>query len=98
MADAYQRITDVSGRLKPADEHTQKEAAEAFEIIEQLYGMIWVLAHQSVAGHISLDALRSLEFSRESIKDVVQFARIHYQDGFHVSQVVNRLPNQRRDE
>lgn len=94
---SYKDITNETGHLKPEDGMAQLEMAETYEVIEELYGMIWWLAHQCVAPHIHPEALHSLEFFRESMKDVVEAARQHNDEGVEISKTVHRLASQRKD-
>lgn len=97
MAGSYKDLVDKDGHLKPADDMTAQETAEAYEVIAELYGMVWWLAHQCVAPHIHPEALHSLEFFRESMKDVVEAARQNNDEGVEISKTVHRRASQRKD-
>lgn len=93
----YLDIITEDGHLRPEDDMVTQETAEAYEVIEELYGMIWWLAHQCVAPHIHPEALHSLQFFRESMKDVVEAARQNHDEGMEISKTVHRPASQRKD-
>lgn len=61
---------------------------DAYEAIEEMYGMIWFLAWQSVAPHISLEEFKSLQYAREMVKDIVEHARRSSRHGRDVSEEI----------
>lgn len=91
---SYKDITNEAGHLKHADEMTQQEAAESYEIIEELYGMVWWMAWQHIAPHIPYDQFTSRQCAREMVKEVVEKARVDYHIGLRVSRQVHQYsPN-----
>jgi hypothetical protein len=92
MAGSYSHVTTNHGNLvsEEAFPGMIENLGDAFEMAEEMYGMIWFLAHQSVAAHVAPEQLQSLAFVRESIKDVVEAARQNYPVGLRVAKEANR--------
>jgi len=92
MAGSYKRIVQKDGNLRSNSGIVEslETGGDVFECIEEMYGMIWFLAHLGVAPHVSIEQFESLQFSRESVKDMVETARRNYQEGLKVSKEVNK--------
>src|SRR4051794_19315315 len=73
MAGSYNHVVTDDGNLRSNERVLQslENGGDVCEAVEEMYGMIWFLAHQSVAAHVPPHLLKSFEFSRESMKDVV---------------------------
>jgi len=92
MAGSYNHVVANDGNLG-SNEHVVdmlENGGDVFEAVEEMYGMIWFLAHLGVAPHVSIEQFASLQFSRESVKDMVETARRNYQEGLKVSKEVNK--------
>lgn len=103
MAGSYNHIVNNDGTLMDNDRMMISGAmienlGDAYEAIEELYGMIWFLAWQSVAPLIPIDEFKSLQYAREMIKDVVMSAQANYTAGLTASTEIHRLSPDRRHE
>lgn len=80
MAGSYNHAVTASGNLRSWETmgNATENAGDAFETIEEMYGMIWYLAQ-----HIATSEL-------DDVHEVVERARQHYQDGLALSQEANR--------
>jgi len=99
VAGSYNHVVNNDGTLGSNEfvVGMLENGGDVYEAVEEMYGMIWVLAWQAAAPHVSFDFFKSLEFSRESVKDIVEFARQNYKDGLEASLEIHRLsPDQRR--
>ena len=92
MAGSYNHVVTKDGNLKSNERIAEslENGGDVFEAVEEMYGMIWFLAHLGVAPHVSIEQFESLQFSRESVKDMVETARRNYQEGLKVSKEVNK--------
>lgn len=95
MAGSYKHVVTDDGNLRSNESVARmlETGGDVFEAVEEMYGMIWFLAHQSVAAHVAPDQLRSLQFSREAMKDVVRCARANYEEGLKMAREANRRPD-----
>lgn len=98
MAGSYNHIVKNDGTLGSNEFVVDmlENGGDVYEAVEELYGMIWFLAWQASAPHISLDQFKSLEYAREIVKDIVETARQNYKDGLEVSLEIHRLSPDRR--
>lgn len=101
MAGSYNHVVNNDGTLMDNDRMMISGAmienlGDAYEAIEEMYGMIWFLAHQAVAPHIPLEQFQYLHYAREMVKDIVETARQNYKDGLEVSLEIHRLSPDRR--
>jgi hypothetical protein len=69
MAGSYRHAVTDDGKLRRDQSIAAENLGDAFETIEEMYGMIWWLAHQ-IPGD---DA------------ELVELARIHYREGLGLS-------------
>jgi hypothetical protein len=71
MAGSYRHAVTDDGKLRNPESMTiaTETQGDAFETIEQMYGMIWWLAHQLLGDDAEL----------------VELARIHYREGLGLS-------------
>ena len=80
MAGSYKHVVDSEGKFRGVD-HLDN-LGDAYEAIEEMYGMIWYLAHD-LAGYAG-DAYRAAETA-----DLVEEARRAYRLGIARSPGVN---------
>lgn len=92
MAGSYGQIIQKDGNLASNERVAEclETGGDVFECVEEMYGMIWFLAHLGVAPHVAIEEFESLQFSREGIKDMVETARRNYQEGLKVAKEVNK--------
>jgi hypothetical protein len=71
MAGSYKHAVTDDGKLRNPETMTiaTETQGDAFETIEEMYGMIWWLAHQIPGNDVEL----------------VELARIHYREGLGLS-------------
>lgn len=76
MAGSYNHIIDKDGGLSKGRDVLDMldTGGDVFEAIEELYGMIWYLAQQSI-----------LSETYSTTKDAVEDSRIFYQEGLRIS-------------
>jgi hypothetical protein len=81
MAGSYNHAVTKNGNLRGPDtmEVATETQGDAYETIEEMYGMIWYLAHRLV------DILPT-----EDPRDVVEEARQGYEGGLIYAREVNR--------
>lgn len=91
MAGSYNHVVTEQGNLCSNEMVVDmlENGGDVFEAVEEMYGMVWFLAHQSVAGHVPLEHLDSLQYAKESMKDVVETARQNYTRGLELSKCVH---------
>lgn len=79
MAGSYNHIITDQGNLVSDETFVKKiqNLGDAYEAIEEMYGMIWYLANAA-------------EFDKLDSADLVEDARQHYQDGL---QLARETPN-----
>jgi hypothetical protein len=100
MAGSYNHTVTDDGNLGTNEFVVDmlENGGDVFEAVEEMHGMIWFLAWQSVAPHLSLEHFKSLQYAREMIKDVVETARRNYTVGLEASKAIHRLsPDNRRE-
>lgn len=100
MAGSYNSVVTNSGNLKANEDIVEslETGGDVFEAVEEMYGMIWFLAHLSVAPHIPLEEFKNLQYAREMVQDMIETARRNYTEGLKVSaEILKRSPNLRRD-
>lgn len=95
MAGSYKHCVDDKGNLLSNDEMMITGAmienlGDAYEAIEEMYGMIWYLADNLSLfdGHSlaeSIDSRRS-----ETIKRLIENAQDHYKRGLEIAKEVNK--------
>jgi hypothetical protein len=93
MAGSYKHVVADNGNLGSNSHVTVmlENGGDVFEAVEEMYGMIWFLAHLGVAPHISLEEFQNLQYAREIVKDMVETARRNYQEGLKVSKEIHRV-------
>jgi hypothetical protein len=80
MAGSYNHIVTDSGNLRDNESFVGmiENLGDAYEMAEELYGMVWFLAH------------RLYPNDGPAQRDVVETARRNYQAGLVVAQEANR--------
>ena len=98
MAGSYNHVILDDGNLGSNEwvANMLENGGDVFEAVEEMYGMIWFLAWQSAASHISFEQFKSLEYAREIVKDVVETARQNYEEGLKISKEIHHLSPDRR--
>lgn len=98
MAGSYNHVVTKHGNLGSNERVVSmlENGGDVYEAVEEMYGMIWILAWMSAAPHIPLEQFKSMQYAREMVKDMVEYARTHYQDGVAVSREIHRLSPDRR--
>jgi hypothetical protein len=98
MAGSYNHCITRNGNLMSNDRMMITGAmienlGDAYEAIEEMFGMIWFLAGDiQDSENVPEEALPSM------IKDRVEAARQNYSAGLELSKVIHRVsPDQRRD-
>lgn len=82
MAGSYKHATTRSGNLRDAESFAQRieNPGDAYEMAEEMYGMIWFLADQAFPEQPSGGTLRA----------TVERARENYQRGLQIAREANR--------
>jgi hypothetical protein len=72
MAGSYNHITTEQGNLVSNETFVEmiENLGDAYEAVEEMYGMIWWLAHSGGA-----DPVATVETARENYQDGLQLAR-----------------------
>lgn len=78
MAGSYKHCVDEQGRFTGVN--LLDDLGDAYEALEEMYGMIWWLAYELAAGKFAYDGLIETEQIR-----VVEEARQNYQTGLSYS-------------
>lgn len=99
MAGSYNHVVTDDGNLDSNERVTSmlENGGDVFEAVEELYGMIWILAKQRV-GEFDLQTSEAYRKSQaDAMKELVEWARENYQAGLFTSKEVHRLsPDKRR--
>lgn len=92
MAGSYNSIINGDGNLRDnmALVDSLETGGDVYECVEELYGMIWFLAHMGAAPHVAIDDFHSLQYARENVKDIVEIARSSYLRGLEIAKEVNK--------
>jgi hypothetical protein len=82
MAGSYSHATNDDGSLRdPLDMQTMLEnGGDCYEAIEEMYGMVWELAHFIMIHKVHLD-----DQSPELLKEIVDTAQKNYKRGVEFS-------------
>lgn len=93
MAGSYKSVITRNGNFKSNEAliNSLETGGDMFEAAEEMYGMIWFLAWQSVAPHIPIAQFKSFQYAREMVKDLVENARQNYEVGLAASREIHRL-------
>lgn len=76
MAGSYKHVVNEKGQLYSSENWLIDNLGDAYETIEEMYGMIWELADQITGWGTN---------KPEDISDVVERARQTYKDGIAAS-------------
>lgn len=70
MAGSYKHVVDEKGRLRDNESFVNQieNLGDAYEAVEEMYGMIWWLA-LSVSGYEELPVARRIELARQNYKN-----------------------------
>lgn len=100
VPNGYKSITTKDGHLADFEtvQNTLLTKEDIYATIQELYGMVWVLAHTGVAPYIPWEELPNIEYAREMIKDTVFFARDNAVHGVKVSEVIHQASPGRINE
>ncbi len=96
MAGSYNHCVTNKGNLRSNESLVQmiENLGDAYEAIEELFGMIWWLAAQSEQPRLIV----GVEAANE-IKAKVEWARQNYQEGLGISKAIHKLsPDNRRGD
>jgi hypothetical protein len=98
MAGSYNHVVTSTGNLSSNKMVVDmlENGGDVYEAVEEMYGMIWYLAWQASAPHVTFEFFESLEYAREIVKDIVESARQNYKDGLEISKEIHRLSPDRR--
>jgi hypothetical protein len=92
MAGSYKHVVTDDGNL--GSNHFVVDMLETggdvFETIEEMYGMIWYLAHYLVKPGDGM-ADEALSTYRKRLKAIVEEARVHHKEGLIIAQEINQI-------
>lgn len=88
MAGSYNHVITKGGNLRDNESFVQmiENLGDAYEAVEEMFGMIWWLAWQA---HVALDG------SAKSPEHFVERARQNYEEGLKIAK---RTKNKRRHD
>lgn len=94
MAGSYNHCITRKGNLMSNDRMMVSGAmienlGDAYEAIEEMFGMIWWLAVKRANPHISPQG--AVEIYSSEIKAAVEEARQNYKEGLELSKLIHRL-------
>lgn len=85
MAGSYNHIITDQGNLVSNETFIRKieNLGDAFETVEEMYGMIWFLAHECSGEDAYVDPQIAVEAARQHYEDGLQLARETPNKGKH---------------
>jgi hypothetical protein len=82
MAGSWQHATTKGGKLLNNERFCGmiENLGDAYEMAEEMYGMVWWLARQNV-GHLNWENNTDHPVTREQVLDMIAMAERYYKDG-----------------
>lgn len=93
MAGSYDHVIQDDGNLASRERMADmlENGGDVFDAVEEMYGMIWLLAQQQVGVFDEQTNEEHRKAQADTAKEIVEWARQQYQAGLFLAKEIHRL-------